>query len=98
MLALAISKLQRGRAGLRQAYNGIGSKYRLLTGSIPKKKVGVGAVIGEPVSAGLNSLLLGKVQGIFAEVAEGAGSRFTFCLIDQLARARFPKLRNREIF
>ena len=53
MLALAISKLQRGRAGLRQAYNGIGSKNRLLTGSIPKKKVGVGVVIGEPVSMGL---------------------------------------------
>ena len=53
MLALAISKLQRGRAGLRQAYNGIGSKYRLLTGSIPKKKVGVGAFIGEPVFMGL---------------------------------------------
>jgi hypothetical protein len=32
--------------------------------------VAVGAVIGEPVSAGVNSLLRGKVQGISADLAE----------------------------
>ena len=54
------------------------------------------AVFGEPVSAGRFSLLSGKVQGIFADSAEGTGPGSVFRTINQVVAAKFPKQKNRE--
>ena len=57
----------------------------------------MGAVIGELVSKG-NSLITGKIQGIFANLAPSRAGGLIFEHIDQRLAAKFPARKNREFF
>jgi hypothetical protein len=59
--------------------------------------VAVEAVIGELVSKG-DSLITGKIQGIFANLAPKPGRGFVLRHIDQCLAAKFPARKNREFF
>ena len=61
------------------------------------KELAVEAVIGELVSKG-NSLITGKIQGIFANLASRPGRSFVFGYINQSLAAKFPMHKNRVFF
>jgi hypothetical protein len=52
---------------------------------------------GEPVS-GSNSLISGKIQGIFADLGSKPGGCLSFRYISQSLAAKFPTHENREFF